>query len=586
MHYHLTLGGEGLMIDLGTYRKRVARQFADRLADGDLDTGDLLTETVWRTADWSGGDGTLRFDPAKPSRFRSGAGGDGFSEAGSLRLGPGLVSSFASTVAGFTVAAMFRSLLYAGTTDGKVYVLSGGSWSLSRDLSKAGGIRALAVHRDELYVGNGTDGIVASFDGTTWTNARFTVASSTGVRALVTFYDGVGSDHSLYVLASRATRFDAYDWETTLSALHLSGREIRGEVLVVYQERLYAFGGDTNSDMGSVYRFKPTVWEEILPVPEGRPTVAVVFNNLVYVGVGKDLWSFDGKSMAVVRRGLTDSSELGGLAVWRGGLWVSAYSAAAGLRLHRFDGTSWQEVAGGGTVTAAGGLAVHVGELYQLGVQAGAAPIVKYRAPTGVSGQAAGTYRASATVESSIFSGGLPGIDKVFRTAALRHGALLASETIELQYRLEDAGSWTSLGTSDVDAATGATFSFTAGVVGRLIALRAILAGPGTSTPVLLEVTVSYQLAPALKREWEFAALFEGTSELPLVTLDHEPEPRTGEELSAAVWVLKAGTAPLTLVDLDEVSRTVWFVGLEEKAAERSQRLGYSTRGLCRLVEA
>jgi hypothetical protein len=123
-------------------------------------------------------------------------------------------------------------------------------------------------------------------------------------------------------------------------------------------------------------------------------------------------------------------------------------------------------------------------------------------------------------------------------------------------------------------------------VVGRLIALRAVLAGPGTSTPVLYEVTVSYQLSPTLKREWEFAALLEGTSELPLVTLDNEAEPRTGAELSAALWALKAGTGPLTLIDLDGVSRTVWFVELEEKPAERSQRLGYSTRGLCRLVEA
>lgn len=588
MHYHLTLGGEGLVIDLATYRKRVARQFADKLADGDLDTGDLLVEQVWRTADWSGGEGYLRVDPARTERFRSGAGGDGFSEAGSLRLGPGLVSSFASTLAGFTVLAVFRDKLYAGTTDGKVYEFTASTWTLTRDLAKAGGIRAMAVHRNELFVGNGTDGIVASFDGTTWTNARFTVASSTGVRALAVYYDKNATNHSLYVLASRSAQFEAYDFSTTLSVKHHDGREPRGEALVVQDATLYGFGGDASSDTGTIYRYDRALakWDILLPVPEGRPTVAVVFKNRIYVGIGKGLWVFDGKGLELVRANLTEGSELGGLAVWRGALWVSAYSASSGLRVHRYDGASWQEVAGGGAVTAAAGLAVHGSELYQGGAQAGAAPIVKYGAPTGVAGQAAGTYRATATVESAIFSAGLPGIDKVFRSVVLRHGALLASESVELQYRLEDTGSWTSLGTSSTVGSTGSSFSFAAGVVGRLIALRAVLAGPGTSTPVLYEVTVSYQLSPTLKREWEFAALLEGTSELPLVTLDNEAEPRTGAELSAALWALKAGTGPLTLIDLDGVSRTVWFVELEEKAAERSQRLGYSTRGLCRLVEA
>lgn len=594
--YHATLGGQGLVLDLQAYRKRTARQFADKVADGDLDTGDLLVEQVWRQADWSGGEPALREEspsasggPGRPGRYRAGPGVDGFAEAGSLRLGPGQVTAYASTNNGFTVAATYQGEIFAGTTDGKLYRSSGGAWSLWQTWGKAGGVRAMAVYKGILYVGNGSDGAVASWDGTTWNAAKFTVAGSSGVRALAVYYDGADKDGRLWVGSSGSGTngvAEVYYWDSvTLSAYQHRCQEPRVEAMAVLDGALYIFGGDTQTDRGGIYKLRGTSWSIVAPVPEGRPTAALLWRDRIYVGIGTGLWVFDGNELELVRAGLTEASELGGLAVWRGALHVSASSASggsAGPRVWRYSGADeagWSEIAGSASGgTAAAGLVVSGGDLYQLGQQAGAAPIVRY--------PASGTYRASGTLETSIFDGGLPLIDKVFRTAAVRHAALAAGESVQVQYRLEDAGVWTALGTSATIGATGASFACPAATVGKLIALRLVLAGPGASTPVVYDVTTSYQLAPTLKREWELVALCDGTAELPLVTLDQTASPQTGAQVLAQLWALRGQSGPHTLVDLDGVSYSVWFVDLVEETAERSQRRGRSARAKCRLVEA
>jgi hypothetical protein len=179
--YHVTLGGQGLMLDLSSYRKRTAKQLAGKVAGGDLSTADLLVEQVWRLADWSGGEGQLQVDSAHPTRYRSGLGVDGFSYPGSFRAGPSVASAFASAVDGFTCACVFQGVIYAGTTDGKIYRSPDGvNWTLFQSWGKAGGVRAMCVYKGAVYFGNGSDGDIANYDGTTWNAAKTTIASVTG----------------------------------------------------------------------------------------------------------------------------------------------------------------------------------------------------------------------------------------------------------------------------------------------------------------------------------------------------------------------------------------------------------------------
>jgi hypothetical protein len=96
---------------------------------------------------------------------------------------------------------------------------------------------------------------------------------------------------------------------------------------------------------------------------------------------------------------------------------------------------------------------------------------------------------------------------------------------------------------------------------------------------------LSYVVATDSKAEWTFDVLLEGTAQEPLITLDQSVEPKTGAQLADALWASKAKKQTLSFTDLDGESKTVFFVDVEEKVAQRSQRLGLSTRARLKLEE-
>src|SRR5262245_26035742 len=88
--YHLTLDGQGYVVDLPSYRKSVATPFAGKLADGEPRYQDLLQSSVWAQSDWRGGISLERYDPSHPDRYGMAAGVDGLQ--GDVRSGPKLAS--------------------------------------------------------------------------------------------------------------------------------------------------------------------------------------------------------------------------------------------------------------------------------------------------------------------------------------------------------------------------------------------------------------------------------------------------------------------------------------------------------------
>ena len=108
--------------------------------------------------------------------------------------------------------------------------------------------------------------------------------------------------------------------------------------------------------------------------------------------------------------------------------------------------------------------------------------------------------------------------------------AIASPQSIQVEYRLEDTGGWTSLGTLSSVGATTATYPFAANTTGRQIAFRLTFTGTGgaASAATLYELSLRYVPRPAVTREWELAVVLEGTTDLPLVTLDGASEPVTG----------------------------------------------------------
>jgi hypothetical protein len=139
--YHVTLNGQGYVLDLDQYKKRPRPPFAGKIAGGALSLDDLRgPEQVLRLTDWSGGEGQAQHDTSRPSRYRAGAGLDGYSAPGSVQLEP-------------------YAALIAAT--GEDY------------------LGPMCAYNGKLYVGSGT-GTICTWDGSTWANIGVAGASTTG----------------------------------------------------------------------------------------------------------------------------------------------------------------------------------------------------------------------------------------------------------------------------------------------------------------------------------------------------------------------------------------------------------------------
>ena len=193
-------------------------------------------------------------------------------------------------------------------------------------------------------------------------------------------------------------------------------------------------------------------------------------------------------------------------------------------------------------------------------------------------------------LESGLISCGLPGVSKLFKSVTIvTLGDRLSPQTIQVEYRLEDTGGWTSLGTLSTVGATTATYAFAANTTGRQIAFRLTLVGTGgrPRRRSLYELALRYVPRPAVTREWELAVVLEGTADLPLVTLDGEARAADGGQLTRALDGGRRRPARCTLVDLDGACTRSTSRMSARRSAKISQRRGWYHRlGLVKLVEA
>lgn len=586
--YHVTLNGQGYLVDLSKYVRRSAAPFAPKRAQGDRTYGDFAHDQGLRISDWSGGEGYLQLDPDRPERWRAGSGVDVYTEPGSLRLGPHAANTIELGIVEVTAAIAWGGFLYTGWSNGDVWKWDGTAVSLAFSVGASKPVRCLVVFGPKLYAGNGTDGQVTSWDGAA-ASVAFTVPNCWGVLSLRTFYRQTAQ--YLYVGAvpsSALGRGSVYWWDgATLSAKQYDFEQREPWVALVLGNRLYWFvsrSGDRrlgiysvdDAGSGGVYRahgFVDGLWA----------SAGAVLGGVAYVGMGNDggIYRWDGSRLEVVRHLGTAAApygvELRSMATWNGALWVGIVEGGA-ISLLRSDGTSWSRPVAGVAGLEPRAMAVY-GGLLHVGSRQGVNGRV-YRVTA--------AFGASGALESGLFDAGLPSVDKVLRSVTVVHAPLAVGQSVQIQYRLEEAGGWLILGTSNVVGTTSATFSFGGTVRCKQVALRIVLGGTAgaSSSPIIYDVLLRYAPAPELKRAWELAVLLEGTAELPLVRLNGTPEPLTGAQLSAALWTAGAATGPVTFVDLDGVGRSVWVEDIREEVAPLSQRTGYQTVGRVRLLEA
>ena len=145
-------------------------------------------------------------------------------------------------------------------------------------------------------------------------------------------------------------------------------------------------------------------------------------------------------------------------------------------------------------------------------------------------------YNISGNIVSSEFGGDIGGVDKLVNSVDISMNTLATGETIEIYKSVDGGSSFTSIGKASYAQDGGVkkkTLFFPSGYVTKLWNYKAVLCGPGTSTPSLGEITHQYRTAPNLKKTWVLS-IDAGDN---IITLDKGRETRDGKSITEDLWL-------------------------------------------------
>lgn len=165
-------------------------------------------------------------------------------------------------------------------------------------------------------------------------------------------------------------------------------------------------------------------------------------------------------------------------------------------------------------------------------------------------------YNISGSVTSSEFGANVAGVDKLVNSVDINTKALATGQMIDIQRSVDGGASWTSIGTASysVDGAVKKkTLYFPSGFVTKLWNARAVLVGPGTSTPTLDDVTFQYRPVADLKKRWTLA-LDAGNN---ISLLNRQTEERDGKALMGDLWLEMEAKRTIVYEDVDAFEVTL-----------------------------
>lgn len=473
--YHVKIGGQGFLVRPDSYSRAAAILMDGQAGDpgAALGAGRPAPSPGWRRwqqSDWRGGDGQRAWDGKTGKlgdgrRWWTGYGVD-VGEAGRVRLGPVLSTSYVSTEDGFSAMLAFGDKLYAlPTSSGKIYSFDGSAWAMDHDTGKSS-MASLARYRDRLYAGSGSDGSVFVGDGSTWSLA-FQVAGAGSVSSMAAYGVWDATARATIPQLFLGCRFPGgeariYRWDGSALAEVHGCQEARIEAMVAYRGRLFVATSDPpeagNGAQGRILAFDGRSasgeWSEAIWLSDNYVAGWAIFDNLLFCGSGTGgrVWAFDGDRMVDAYRlsapGLEYVEPLRALGVCAGRLYVGHSHPTQGAALlsklpaaaledaeTRGRGDAEMEACrlGWHTPSTAGGgsprtLATYGGRLY-LGDQATGAATIYRREPE--------VYRGSGLLETSLLDGGLPGVPKLLRSLTLGHDKLPAGQYLEVRFALD-----------------------------------------------------------------------------------------------------------------------------------------------------
>lgn len=165
-------------------------------------------------------------------------------------------------------------------------------------------------------------------------------------------------------------------------------------------------------------------------------------------------------------------------------------------------------------------------------------------------------YQISGNVVGSSFGHSIGGIDKLVNSVTVNTKALAANQMIEILRSTDEGASFTSVGkmqfTGD-GAATSKVMYFPSGFVTKLWNYKAVLVGPGTTTPTILDITHQYRPIPDTKQRWT-VSIDAGDQ---IYLLNNQQEQRDGKALVSELWIEKEAKRTVLYEDVDAMSAKI-----------------------------
>lgn len=159
-------------------------------------------------------------------------------------------------------------------------------------------------------------------------------------------------------------------------------------------------------------------------------------------------------------------------------------------------------------------------------------------------------YNVSGHVISSEFGSNIGGVDKLLNSVDINTDAMATGQGVEILKSIDGGSTFSSIGnlsyTQD-GAVKKKTLYFPSGFVTKLWNYKAVLTGPGTTTPTLKDVTFQYRPIPDLKKRWSLSVDAGDNIKL----LNNQNEQRDGKSIMQDLWLEMEAKRTVLFEDVD-----------------------------------
>jgi len=143
-------------------------------------------------------------------------------------------------------------------------------------------------------------------------------------------------------------------------------------------------------------------------------------------------------------------------------------------------------------------------------------------------------------------------IDKLLDSVTIMFEKMTTGQSIKVEYSIDERSTWVTVGTrtySATDSATVKTWQIPGSIIFNKIWFRISLDGSATS-PALTDLVMAYKPMPDYKNRWDLRLNFTDSVKL----LNKQDEQRTGQELNSELWNEKVTKQRVVFEDVDYVN--------------------------------